>query len=112
MIMDLQEKSILIYTCGEFLFIPAVGDLAIEACSLPSLRKKEKTSHFRVTSEKATRLALRRTLVKKSIKVKTIGGENTHFMNVWTKTNLEVIYRDKIFWGKIVFFFLNCVCDF
>ena len=53
------SASILIYTCGEFLFIPAVGDLAIEACSLPSLWKKEETGHFRVISKKATRLALK-----------------------------------------------------
>ena len=44
--------------------------------------------------------------MKKSIKVKTIGGENTHFMNVWTKQNLEVNYKDKIFWWEIEFFFL------
>ena len=48
--------------------------------------------------------------MKKSIKVKTIGGENTHFMNVWTKQNLEVNYRDKIFWWEIVFIFpLMCL---
>ena len=48
----------LIYTCGEFLLIPALGELAIEDCSLPSLWKKEETGHFRVISKKATRLAL------------------------------------------------------
>ena len=59
LILDCFMLQLLVYTCGEFLFIPAVGDLAIEACSLPSLWKKEETGHFRVISKKATRLALK-----------------------------------------------------
>ena len=31
--LQVSCKQFFIYTCGEFLFIPAVGDLAIEACS-------------------------------------------------------------------------------